>query len=72
MAFIEVARPRLGNHRDHGVVAQVAAAIDVGGAHGENGFVAIQVLWEFQVQTGHDYLGWRWSSMRPLILDGID
>ncbi|MOA39415.1 hypothetical protein D3C78_1611950 [compost metagenome] len=54
MALVEEARPGFGNHRDHGVVAEMAAAVDVGGADGQHGVIAVQMFGKFQGQAGHD------------------
>src|SRR5690606_10443030 len=51
--FKEKTCARLGNHRDHRVVAQVVGTIDVGDSYGEMGAVAILVFGELEGQACH-------------------
>lgn len=61
------ARPRLGNHRDHRIVGQMVAGVDVGDSYSELGGKAVLVFREMQGKTRHGSLGSR-SKVRILAL----
>ena len=54
--FKQEAGARLGNHGNHGIVAEMVAGIDVRGAYRQLRGIAVLVFGKFKFQTGHGVL----------------